>query len=56
MEGRVASTMGRGLGMLINNYQQCGNTLSNDPEMPGHCFGLLGAFGGIFGWGKNVFG
>jgi hypothetical protein len=42
--------------MLINNYQQRGNTVTADPEMPGHCFGLLGGLGGIFGRGNLIFG
>jgi hypothetical protein len=56
MGGRVASTIGRGWGMLVNNYQQRGNTVTADPEMPGHCFGLLGGLGGTFGRGNFIFG
>jgi hypothetical protein len=56
MGGRVASTIGRGWGMLVNKCQHCGNAVTVHPEMPKHCFGLLGGLGGTFGRGNFIFG
>jgi hypothetical protein len=38
-----------GLGAHVNKCQQHGNTVIDDPEMPEHCFGLLGGLGAEFG-------
>ena len=56
MAGRDGGTIGRGWGHLYTGVNNVGNTVITVPEMPAHCFALLGALGGGLGRAKNIFG